>query len=207
MAVTQPVATNTNGVDFVANFLQGFDQWNQVLIVPTVVPLEAQAALQLSGRNPGGLAYRGNSAAAAPNTTNAAILLDGMETMVSRLGYTKNGAFLVHCNGTNAVAVPLTNTATNTNAQAGDTVFTTWKQITLYNLSGLDGNNSAVMYVSGSGGTNGANLNLNANGVHAIAGSSRITLENINGATVNAANAVVTITPTADGTFGMVISG
>ncbi len=207
MAVTQPVATNTNGVDFVANFLQSFDQWNQVILTPSVVPLEAQAALQLSGRNPGGLAYRGNSAAAAPNTTNAAILLDGQETLASRLGYTKNGAFLVSCNGTNAVSVPLTNTKTNTNAQAGDTVFTTWKQITLYNLSGLDGAASAVMYVQGTPTTNGANLSVNANGVFAIAGSSRMTLENVNGVPVNAANAVVTITPTADGTFGMVISG
>ncbi len=207
MAVTQPVATNTNGVDFVANFLQTFDQWNQVIINPSVVPLEPQAALQVTGRLPGGGAYRGNSAAAFPNTTNASILLDGMETLASRLGYTKNGAFLVHCNGTNAVSVPLTNTATNTNAQAGDTVFSSWKQITLYNLSGVDQNNSAVMYVQGTPTTNGANLSVNANGVFAIAGSSRMTLENVNGVPINAANAVLTITPTADGTFGCVISG
>ncbi len=207
MAVTQPIATNTNGVDFVFSTLQTSDVWNQVIITPNVIPLEPQAALQVTGRLPGGGAYRGNSAAAFPNTTNASILLDGMETLASRLGYTKNGSFIVSCNGTNAVIVPLTNTRTNTNSQAGDTVFTSWKQITLYNLSGLDGAASAVMYVEGAGVTNGANLNMNTNGVLQLAGSSRMILENVNGVPVNAANAAIQITPTADGTFAMVISG
>ncbi len=202
-----PAVTNSTGVDFVFNNLQIYDAFNTASLIPNVIQMEQQSALQMTGRLPGGSAYRGNSAVVAPATNSAMVLLDGMVTLASNLGYAKNGAFIVSLNGTNAAVVPLTNTATNTNSVAGDTVFTQWKQITMYNLSGLDNHNSAVMYVEGSGVTNGVNLAANTNSILALAGSSRIVLESVNGITVNAANANVSITPTADSTFGMVISG
>lgn len=206
--------TNTTGVDFVFNNLQAALQSGNNTnglstngILAYVFAVESQAALQQSGRNPGGVAYRGETNVAAPNTTNAQVMLDSFEIMASRLPYTKNGSFVVNTTGTTPVTVPLTNTATNTTSQAGDTVFAKYNKIIFYNLSGLDGVNSAAMTV-GPAGTNGNKLQLPlTNSTMTIDGSSAWVLGSVNGVTINAANAAITITPTAGGWFGAVIMG
>lgn len=208
--------TNATGVDFVFNNLQAAAQSNlganinSVGVLPQVLALDPQTALSLTGRQPGGPSYQKSTNVATPSTTTAAMLLAGFEMRPSKLPYTKNGAFVVSLSGTNAVTVPLTNTATNTNSQAGDTVFATWNQIVLYNLSGLDGNNSASMTIA-PGASNGANLQFTSSNTTGLAmtidGSSAQVLGSVNGVTVNATKNTILITPTANSTFGMVISG
>jgi len=201
------VVANTNGANFVYNNLQAYDQFNTVNVLPNVIQLERQSALQQSGRLPGGGSYRGNSANVSPNTTTAAILLDAMVTSAADLGYQKSGAFVVTLNGTTAVTVPLTNTSTNTNSVAGDNVFAKWSLIIGYNLTGLDGVNAADITLAKAA-TNGVPLGIAGANTYTVPASSRVVFENCNGGiTVNAANAAVTITPTADGHFALVVCG
>ena len=156
--------TNTTGVHFVFNNLQGALQsgFNTNGLVtngtlPVLLAFEPQEAMLFTARGPGGSAYHGDTNVVAPTTTTAAILLDALETSAARLPYTKNGAFLVTTSRTTPVTVPLTNTATNTTNQVGDTVFAKWNQIILRNLSGTDNTNSASMTV-GPAATNGNSL-------------------------------------------------
>jgi hypothetical protein len=211
-----PLQTNSTGVSFIYNNLQTVElgsisgNTNAVSAIPFVTQLEPQSAMFMAARQPGGVAFRGdtNVAYTSASNANAAIVqLDNLETAAARLGYTKNGAFIVVTSSTTAVTVPLTNTATNTNSQAGDTVFAKWNKLILWNLSGLDGVASASMTVNGAG-TNGVNLLLAAtNSTIKLDGSSACVLASINGTTVNAANAAITITPTAGGTFACVVMG
>ena len=224
--------TNTSGVDFVLNYLQaaiqqssgtnGVPTGNSVTAVPVLMALDSQNALQQSGRLPGGPAYNKPSNAAfippnalgvvASNTNAGIVALSGIETRPSKLGTTKSGAFVVEMNGTNAVVVPLTNTAVNTAGQVGDTVFATWFELIFYNLTGMgiDNTNAASCTVAGSN-TNGANIGVtpvNATGGYTLAGGGGIAIaQNWNGVTVNAANANITITPTASGVLGVVVCG
>lgn len=221
--------TNTTGVDFLVNVLQAAIQTNgtslntnAVNALPQILGLSKTRALIQSGRVPGGQAYqKGSNAAYIPpnalgtvvaNTNAGTVFPGGVETRPSQLPCTKNGAFIVVTSSTTKVTVPLTNTATNTNGQAGDTVFATWNQIVLYNLTGLgiDNTNSASMTVAGSN-TNGANIGLtpvNALGGYTLAGGGGYAVaQNWNGVTINAANANIEITPTAGGIFAGVISG
>jgi len=197
----------TTGVDFVFNNLQAVNDQGTVVPLPVVLALEPQSAFQQSQRQPGGIAYQGDSNVAAPAPANAQILLDGIENRASKLPYAKNGAFLVKTNGTTTVSVPFTNTATNTNSTAGDTVFAKWNRIYYFNLSGLDGVNSAAMTVN-SAATNGLAMGIIAtNAQMTIDGSSCHQICTVNGITVNATNNQITITPTAGGVFGCVIMG
>ncbi len=211
--------TNSTGVSFVYDNRAASAQStvggnaNAVLAIPNIAMLDFNAALVATGRQPGGVSFRAasNSSLAASTNANAAtVLLDGMETYASRLGYKKNGAFLIVLSGTTNATVPLTNTQTNTNAFVGDNVFATVNQIVLYNLSGLDGNASADLNVVKSN-TNGLGLGFtggnNAFAGVTVGGSSRVVLESINGLTVNAANCALIFTPTANSTVGVVVSG
>lgn len=226
--------TNTTGVDFILNYLSAALQsggtttnsslgnTNAVNAIPTLQAVDAQSALILSGRVVGGQSYTkpsnsvyippGPTGVIAANTNAGTVVLSGVEIRPSKLGTTKNGAFVIVMNGTNAVVVPLTNTATNTNGQVGDTVFATWNQITFYNLTGLglDNTNAASATVASSN-TNGANIGLtpvNAVGGYTLAGGGGfVAQQNWNGVTINAANANITITPTASGLLAGVISG
>jgi hypothetical protein len=206
--------TNTSGVDFLFNNLQAALQsgsnTNGLVtngVLPVLLAMESQVATQLSGRNPGGIAYHGETNVVAPNSTSAMVLLDNLETGAAKLPYVKNGAFSVSLSGTNAVTVPLTNTQTNSSAQVGDTIFAKYNKIILWNLSGVDGNNSASMTV-GPAATNGNKLQLPlTNSTITIDGSSAHVFASVNGVTINAANAAITITPTANSTFGCVIMG
>jgi hypothetical protein len=217
-----PAATNTTGVSFVFNNTQASAQasvannTNAVLALPTVLQLEPQSATSLTGRQAGGLAYRTDTNGAWPytNGANASIMLDGFEIQASRLtgsqianASTKSGCFFVTLSGTNAVTVPLTNTQTNTNGVSGDTIFTKYVEIILYNLSGLDGNNSASMTV-GPAATNGNKLQMPlTNSTLTVDGSSAHILKSVNSVAINAANAAITITPTANSTFACVLVG
>ncbi len=211
--------TNSTGVSFVydnraagaASTVGG--NANAVLAIPFVQMLDFNAALIATGRQPGGSSFHAasNSALAASSNANAAtVLLDGMETFASKLNYKKNGAFIIVLSGTTNSTVPLTNTQTNTNAFAGDNVFATVNQMVVYNLSGLDGNNSADLNVVKSN-TNGLSFGAtggnNAFAGITVGGSSRVIVESINGLTVNAANCALIFTPTANSTVGVVISG
>jgi hypothetical protein len=220
--------TNTTGVDFVLANLQatlqstGNYSGNSAPAIPDIIALDPQNALQQTGRVPGGAAYqKGSNAAYIPpnalgtvvaNTNAGQVLLAGWETRPSKLTCTKNGAFVVQTNGTTPVVVPLTNTATNTNGQVGDTVFASWNQIVFYNLTGLgiDNTNAAGMTVASSN-TNGANIGLtpvNAVGGYTLAGGGGAAVQqNWNGVTIAANAANITITPTAGGIFAGVISG
>ena len=204
-----PLQTSSTGVSFVMNNLEAAVQssvagnTNAVAALPTVTQLAPQSAMQLTGRNPGGLAYHDDTNVVVPNSTNASILLDDIVTNAAYLPYAKNGAFIVICNGTNAVVVPLTNTATNTNSQAGDTVFAKWNQIILRNLSGTDGYNSASMTVT----PTTAVLQCGVNGVITLDGGSAHRMGSVNGVAINSSNSTITITPTANSIFGCVISG
>lgn len=215
--------TNTNGVDFIMNTLQGGIQSNSnstggatsnaVDSLPTLMGLDPQNALQQTARQPGGSCFaKGANAAYIPpgplgtiiSNTNAGTWNPSFEIRPSKLGTTKSGGFFVQMNGTNAVTVPLTNTATNTNGTVGDTVFATWYQIKFANLTGLgiDNTNSASATVSSSN-TNGANLGfqpVNANGGYTIAGGGGTVIQqNFNGVTINASQNAILITPTGSG--------
>jgi hypothetical protein len=214
-----PLQTNSTGVEYVYNNLQGAvassvsGNTNAVQAVPVVQQFEYQSAAQLTGKQPGGTAFRQptNSYFTAPNNTNAAaVLLTAPEVAISRLNgaFTKTGAFIVVTSGTNAVTVPLTNTSTNTNSAAGDNVFAKYNMIFLWNLTPADGVNSAAMTV-GPAGTNGNKLGLNATNstINLDGGPSCAILISTNGVAINAANAAITVTPTAGGTFGCVVCG
>lgn len=207
--------TNTNGVNFLWNNLgavvESGSNTNTVTALPVAMAFEHQTALTLSGRQPGGASYLGLTNNVSPANASGAvvILMDDLVTRADKLGYTKSGFFFVTTNSTTAVTVPLTNTATNTNGQAGDTVFATWNMIIMRNLSGTDGVNSASMTV-GPATTNGANLLVtptNGSGTFTLDGSSAICFLDVNGVAINASHAAITVTPTAGGTFGMVICG
>lgn len=201
----------TTGVNFVLNNTRSVvGASNTVGALPQLLALDDARSLELTGREPGGGAYLGNSAGVVPSSTNASILLGPGGVRTSQSGYAKNGAFYVTTTGTNAVTVPLTNTATNTNGRVGDTSWTTWNRITLHNLSGNDNTNSASMTV-GPAATNGANLMITSTNGTAnritLDGRSAVTIESTNGVAINAANAAITITPSAGGTFACVVEG
>jgi hypothetical protein len=215
-----PLQTNTTGVSFVYNNLSASVQanvngnTNAVIALPTVTQLDTQSATMISGRVPGGSAFRTDTNGVGPNFNSGVVMLDGFEIQAARLtgsqivnGATKSGVFFVILSGTNAVTVPLTNTSTNTNGAAGDNVFAKYYEVTLYNLSGLDGNNSASMTV-GPSGTNGNKLQMPlTNSTLTIDGASAHILKSVNGVVINAANTAITITPTANSTFACIVVG
>ncbi len=101
---------------------------NSVTIIPFVQAMERQSALTMSGRQPGQPNYRGNSAA----TNGSIVLVDGMETMASALGYAKNVCTMLTLNATAAATLNLftissnaTVVAANAISVAKDAVFTT----------------------------------------------------------------------------------
>jgi hypothetical protein len=224
------IQTNTNGVDFLLNFLQGALytngsalNTNAVSAQPTLLALDSQSAQQQSGRNPGGQAYQKPSNAAyippnaqgtvVANTNAGCVLIGGYETRPSKLGTTKSGAFLVTMNGTNAVNLNLTNTAVNTNAQVGDTTFTYWNQIIVHNLTGqgIDNTNGASLTLASTN-TNGANLGIipvNALGGLVVPAASAYALQNwnTNGTPLNSSALNATLTPTGSGQCVVEISG
>ena len=188
---------------------------NGLLVAPYVQGMDPQAALQMTGRNPGGASYRApvNSVVAAANNTNAVIAMIGgdLGAAVARMGFTKGGAFLCNAltNGTSAVTVPLTNTQTQTNAFWGDTSFTTVYAMILQNFNNVDGVSSgnAAFYVNGSA-TNGAVLGLNTNGTYAIpANGSTVLLAFPQGIAIAAATANMLITPVNGGVFACAVYG
>lgn len=212
--------TNTTGASFVFNNIQAVEYGsnsnnsNSVVAIPNVQALGKLAAQQMTGRLPGGAAYLqpSNTVLTAPANTNAAlILIDGQETYASSLPYKKNGSFIVSLAGTTNSTVPMTNTQTNTNSFAGDTAFNTIYQMTVYNMSGLDGNPAAALNVV-TGNVNGLSFGSvsGTNGVFngiTVDASSRITIESVNGWVVNAANKALIFTPTGTGTVGVVVCG
>lgn len=205
--------TNTNGhVSFVYQNIQVAIQsnvaanTNSVLTLPQVIAYDYQNGLQQSGRNPGGSAYAQppNVAFTAPGNANASVVLldDGFDS-----NYTKNGAFIVVLSGTTTALIPLTNTQTNTNSYAGDTTFATVCKAVAYNLSGLDGVNSASMAI-GTNGTNGcAIFGVNNTNGFTLQGSCKAVFWQLNGTTVAANAQNIQITPTAGGTFAVVLRG
>ena len=214
-----PLQTNSTGVSFVYNNLQSTElssvsgNTNAVTGIPFVTQLDAQSTLIQAGKVPGGTAFRQapNVPYTAAGNTNAVIVqLDGFETQLSRLNgtFTKSGAFICVTSGTTAVNVPLTNTSTNTNSNCGYNVFAKMNFIAMWNLSGIDGlANSASMAITVTG-TNGFNFGIGANGSLALQGGGNpMCLWNLNGATVNAANAYITCTPTAGGVWAVVVGG
>jgi hypothetical protein len=212
MAAPLGLATTNTNASFVFNNLQQIEtssnsgNTNSVLLIPYVQALDFQSASFMAGRQPGGVAFRAasNTVFASASNANAAVIqLDGMVTTASHLGYTKNGAFLVTANGS-AVVVPLTNTQTNTNGFAGDTVFATVYEAIIFNLSGLDGNvavNSTLL----TNGTNGCNF-LGATSL-TVTASSRTCVESVNGTTVNAANANISINAATAANIAVVLMG
>jgi hypothetical protein len=213
MSVAQ---TNTNGVSFVLNNLQATGvsnigaNTNSVPTIPNLLGLDYQSAAFMTGRQPGGVAFRGQpqTVFASPSNANAAaILVDAFESSVARLGYTKSGAFYLALNGTTAVTVPLTNTQTNTNGYWGDTTFATANVLLFRNVSGIDGNPNASISINGSG-TNGHKMGLTTNSQITLDGNGSVFWnQSVNGFTVNAANANITFTPTNTGAFVCVIAG
>jgi len=210
MAAPLGLSTTNTNASFVFNNMQAVQygsnsgNTNSVVAIPNVQALDFQSAQFMSGRQPGGVAFRkpSNTALTAAGNANASIImLDDMVTATSRLGYTKNGAFLVSTNAA-AVVVPLTNTQTNTNSFAGDNVFATINQAIIYNLSGLDGN-AGLDCVVLSNGTNGVNV-FGATGL-TVKMSSRVCVENINGVAVAASTANMSIN--CNGNVAVVLSG
>ncbi len=221
--------TNTSGVDFILNALQAALQSTNTTntlstnsILPLLQAVDPSWALQLAGRVPGGQAYQkgSNGAYIAPtaagnvvsNTNAGVVALTGFETRASKLPCTKNGAFILNTNSTNTYTLQLTNTATNTNGQVGDTVFASWNQIIFLNLSGMgiDAVASAAMKVAPSN-TNGANFgptSVNTAGEINLDGNGGVFLmQSWNGVAINAAAKNYTVIPTAGGIFCCVICG
>ncbi len=214
-------STNSGSVCFVYNNLQAQEfgtnssNTNSVGLLPILMGLEPQAALQMTGRNPGGVSYRApsNSNFAAPSNTNAVLNLIGGEfgASAARMGYTKGGAFLIasNSNGTQAITCDLTNTQSNTNSYWGDTSFTNANLIVFHNLSGVDGvsNGNGAWYVNGSV-TNGAVLNLNTNGTIVVKpyGGMAI-IADTNGVAVAAATCKILCTPVNGGVLAVSVYG
>ncbi len=211
MATPLGFATTNTNASFVFNNLQASlytsGTNNAPVGIPNVQALDFQSAAFMSGRQPGGAAFRtpsNGSLVSASNANAAIVMLDNMETTASRLGYTKNGAFIVVPAAT-AVVVSLLNTQVGTNSFAGDTTFATLYEWIFYNLSGLDGTAAvnATVLVSG---TNGVNGLTGGAATCTIPASSRFVFENIAGLAVNTANLNCSINA-ASGTIAMVLMG
>lgn len=218
--------TNTSGVSFVVENvvgqLQSTNTTNAATSLPAMLALEPQVAIQQGGRNPGGQAYRkgANIAYIPPNSlgtvvanTNAGcVLLDGFEMMAARLGTTKSGAALISVNANTAVNLNLTNTAVNTNSQAGDTVFANWNQLIFYNLTGMgiDNSSAGVLTVLSSN-TNGANIGatpVNALGGYVVQAGGAAVAQSLNTNTAIAANSLnCSVNCTTAGLVAIVICG
>ena len=214
-------ATNSGGVCFVYNNLQGQEfgtnnsNTNSVGLLPIIMGLEPQAALQMTARQPGGTSFRApsNSNFASPSNTNAVLNLIGGEFGVTaaRLGYTKGGALLIasNSNGTQAITFDTTNTQSNTNSYWGDTAFTTVNMMVFHNLSGVDGvsNGNGSWFVNGSA-TNGAVLNLNTNGTYVVKPNGGVVvIADVNGFASAAATCKVLCTPVNGGVLAVSIYG
>lgn len=223
--------TNTSGVDFVLNYLQGALQTNGAAlntnaagVLPVLLALEPTAAQIQSGRIQGGQAYKKPSngvyippnaiGVVQPNTNAGVVMAGGYETRPSQLGTTKSGAFIVQMNGTNAVNLNLTNTAVNTNGQVGDTVFANWNQISVQNLTGMGIDNTAAASLTfAPSNTNGANigtLTTNSLGGVTVTGAGGAYLAqnwNGNGTAIGASSLNAVLTPTGSGVCLVEISG
>ena len=181
---------------------------NSVIAQPNVQALDFQSATFMSGRQPGGTAFRAasNVALTAPSNSNAAIvMLDNMETVSSHLGYQKNGAFISIVNAA-AATISLLNTQVGTNSFAGDTVFNGINEIIFYNLSGLDGNVGVNGTVTVNG-TNGVNGVLGGAASVTVPAGSRYVFENVAGLAVNAANLNMAFNAATACTMGVVVMG
>jgi len=214
-------ATNSGGVCFLYNNLQAQEfgtnssNTNSVGLLPIIMGLDPQSALQMSARHPGGVSFRApnNSAFVSPTNTNATASLIGGDfgVAIARLGYTKGGALLIasNSNGTSAVTFDTTNTQANTNSYWGDTTFTTVNVMVFQNLSGLDGISSGngSWYVNGSA-TNGAVLNLNTNGTYVVKpNGGTVVIADVNGFNSAAATCKVLCTPVNGGVLAVSIYG
>jgi hypothetical protein len=120
MAAPAGIASTNTNASFVFNnmaitnggslYSSNSNNTNSVVLQPNVQALDFQSATFMAARQQGGVSYRQPSNSAFQSLTNAnaaIVMLDGMETATSHLGYRRNGCFIVVSNGT-AVVVPLT---------------------------------------------------------------------------------------------------
>jgi len=207
--------TNAGSLAYVYNNLQAAvvgtnaSNTNGVIGIPVVQGLEVQSALQLSGNNPGGTAYRQPVNTVSPSGSPIILIRD--TDKYARLGFTKSGAFSIEfgLNGTSAISTLLTNTQTNTNSYWGDTSFTTVYAITVQNVSGVSGvnaNNGAL--VLNTAATNSALWGMtNATAISIPVNGGCWKCESPAGFTIAASNAAMSFTPTNGGTVVVAVYG
>lgn len=172
--------------------------------LPFLSIFERQSAMLLTGRNPGGSAYR-----QPPWVTPAKsiIALDDIATVMDADGLAKHGAFHVTTSGTTAVNIDLTNLVTNATSQAGDATFATINKIVAFNVSGLDGVSAANMTLA-QGASNPAPLGFGGTSpTVTVYASSPWVWFNKAGGTITSSAKIITITPTAGGNFVLLVAG
>jgi hypothetical protein len=123
--------------------------------------------------------------------------LDYQLVDLGRAGYAKNGAVRIVLSGTTLETIDLTNTATGTDSQAGDTVFAKFAQLQFYN----DG--AAAVTVE-PGASNGASLPFTA---LTIAAGDRHVVTFTAAVTIDSTHKTVDITPTSGGSLIICIGG
>lgn len=130
--------------------------------------------------------------------------LDRFNVDLATAGYAKNGSAAATLTGTTAVTydlTDLTSTTSGTTAWAGDTTFATWNQLVFRNTGAAD-------ITVAQGASNGARLGLTGTTpAFTVPAGSVITFQSIAGYTVDSTHKVITITPTAGGSFALSVGG
>jgi hypothetical protein len=197
--------TGNNGASIVFN---NFNRLGASSTFPGLLAIDTLTAQQSSAKQPGGAAYGQPPNVVWPDNVNAVVMIDGFETRLPVLGYLKSGAFHVALNGTTAVTVPLTNTATNSTTFVGNTTFTQTNVVMFRNIGGAgDGLPNASITIA-PGATNGAVLGLGVNSTIILDGAGSLWwTQTSNGFAVNSAAANITFTPTNGGNVICVVGG
>jgi hypothetical protein len=127
----------------------------------------------------------------------SATRLDYQLVDLGRAGYAKNGVMRIVLSGTTLETIDLTNTATGTDAQAGDTVFASWSQLHFYN----DG---AASVTVAPGATNGATVPFTA---ITVAAGARHVFTPASAVTIDGTHKTLDITPTSGGSLIVIVGG
>jgi hypothetical protein len=127
--------------------------------------------------------------------------LDYFLADLSAAGYAKNGGLSVALTGTTPVNLSLIDLTSNSTFSAGDTVFATWNQLVFKNTGAAD-------VTIAPGGSNPANLGLGGTTpTLTVPAGSTVTFQSVAGLSIDGTHKIVTVTPTAGGSFALCVGG
>lgn len=133
--------------------------------------------------------------------SGAATTLDTIGAGMSNDGFAKHGFSTTTLSGTTPVNLSLIDLTSNSTASCGDTVFATWNTLELINTGAAD-------LTVAPGASNPANLGMGGTTpTLTIPANSKMTFHNLAGGSIDGTHKIVTVTPTAGGSFALGVAG